>query len=82
MDNWRSAITEDVVLFRSTHDYSSDRPAFKMVGAGGIEPPNDGIKIRCLTAWLRPNRPEEGYSCCFLPLQSDFRLSVYGLISC
>ena len=28
-----------------------------LAGAGGIEPPNDGIKIRCLTAWLRPNRP-------------------------
>src|SRR5262245_6734085 len=26
-----------------------------MAGAGGIEPPNGGIKIRCLTAWLRPN---------------------------
>src|SRR5205823_6066344 len=27
-----------------------------VAGAGGIEPPNGGIKIRCLTAWLRPNR--------------------------
>jgi hypothetical protein len=27
-----------------------------LAGAGGIEPPNGGIKIRCLTAWLRPNR--------------------------
>jgi hypothetical protein len=25
-----------------------------LAGAGGIEPPNGGIKIRCLTAWLRP----------------------------
>jgi hypothetical protein len=24
-------------------------------GAGGFEPPHDGIKIRCLTAWRRPN---------------------------
>jgi hypothetical protein len=24
-------------------------------GAGGFEPPNAGIKIRCLTTWLRPN---------------------------
>src|SRR6185436_12801781 len=31
-----------------------------LAGAGGIEPPNGGIKIRCLTAWLRPNRPERG----------------------
>ncbi len=27
-----------------------------VAGAGGIEPPNDGIKIRCLTAWRRPMR--------------------------
>jgi hypothetical protein len=26
-----------------------------LAGAGGIEPPNGGIKIRCLTAWLRPS---------------------------
>ncbi len=26
----------------------------RMAGAGGIEPPNDDIKNRCLTAWLRP----------------------------
>ncbi len=27
-----------------------------LVGAGGIEPPNGGIKIHCLTAWLRPKK--------------------------
>jgi hypothetical protein len=27
----------------------------KMAGAAGIEPAHDGIKTRCLTAWLRPN---------------------------
>lgn len=26
-----------------------------MAGAGGFEPPNDGIKNRCLTTWRRPN---------------------------
>src|SRR5580704_13546565 len=26
-----------------------------LAGAPGIEPGNGGIKIRCLTAWLRPN---------------------------
>jgi hypothetical protein len=26
-----------------------------MAGAGGFEPPNGGIKIRCLTTWRRPN---------------------------
>ena len=28
-----------------------------MAGAGGFEPPYGGIKIRCLTAWRRPNSP-------------------------
>jgi len=26
-----------------------------LAGAGGFEPPYGGIKIRCLTAWRRPN---------------------------
>ena len=26
-----------------------------VAGAGGFEPPHGGIKIRCLTAWRRPN---------------------------
>src|SRR6266404_4210592 len=30
-------------------------PLIHLAGAGGIEPPNGGIKIRCLTAWLRPS---------------------------
>jgi hypothetical protein len=29
-----------------------------VAGAGGFEPPHGGTKIRCLTAWLRPNRNE------------------------
>jgi hypothetical protein len=32
-----------------------------VAGAGGFEPPYGGIKIRCLTAWLRPNAPQGGY---------------------
>ena len=31
-----------------------------MAGAGGFEPPHGGIKIRCLTAWRRPNATREG----------------------
>ena len=27
----------------------------EMAGAGGFEPPNGGIKTRCLAAWRRPN---------------------------
>lgn len=26
-----------------------------MVGVAGFEPANDGVKVRCLTAWLYPN---------------------------
>ena len=26
-----------------------------MAGVAGLEPTNDGIKTRCLTAWLYPN---------------------------
>src|SRR5262249_5259671 len=29
---------------------------YTLAGAGGLEPPNGGIKIRCLTTWLRPSR--------------------------
>lgn len=31
-----------------------------VAGAGGFEPPYGGIKIRCLTAWRRPNAPGAG----------------------
>src|SRR5512142_215255 len=30
-------------------------PYIVRTGAGGFEPPNDGAKVRCLTAWLRPS---------------------------
>ena len=30
--------------------------AFEVAGAAGLEPANDGVKVRCLTAWLRPNK--------------------------
>src|SRR6202035_2219729 len=29
-----------------------------VAGAGGFEPPDGGIKIRCLTTWLRPKAPQ------------------------
>ena len=32
------------------------RPARKMAGAGGFEPPDAGTKIRCLTTWRRPKK--------------------------
>ncbi len=29
-------------------------PRQKVAGLGGFEPPNDGVKVRCLTAWRQP----------------------------
>jgi hypothetical protein len=36
-----------------------------LAGMGGFEPPNGGIKIRCLTTWLHPNtgRPKLAQAC-------------------
>ncbi len=30
-----------------------------LVGAGGFEPPNAGIKTPCLATWLRPKKGED-----------------------
>ncbi len=32
----------------------------RLAGAPGFEPGNGGIKIRCLTTWLRPTGPSRG----------------------
>src|SRR5690625_6141236 len=40
-----------------------ERNLANMAGAEGFEPSHDGIKTRCLTAWLRPSR--------FGPLRSE-----------
>ena len=29
--------------------------ALQMAGLAGFEPTHDGVKVRCLTAWLQPN---------------------------
>ena len=31
-----------------------------MAGMAGFEPANDGVKVRCLTAWLHPNKKKNG----------------------
>lgn len=33
-----------------------------MAGVDGFEPPHDGIKNRCLTAWLHPKIPKNNLS--------------------
>ena len=40
-----------------------------MAGIAGFEPANDGVKVRCLTAWLHPNGKE--YTRLFLSLSSN-----------
>ena len=35
-------------------DLKEDHISKNMAGLGGFEPPHDGIKTRCLTAWLQP----------------------------
>ncbi len=35
---------------------STAEPLPQMAGDSGIEPENDGVKVRCLTAWLIPNK--------------------------
>ena len=37
-----------------------------MAGAAGFEPAHDGIKTRCLTAWLRPNKKRDYELCKFI----------------
>src|SRR3954454_21445189 len=53
----RNSISKRAKKFgRNRVAYITNPAVYVLAGAGGIEPPNGGIKIRCLTAWLRPNR--------------------------
>ena len=38
-------------------------PAENMAGLTGFEPVNDGVKVRCLTAWRQPNTDTENTKC-------------------
>jgi hypothetical protein len=44
---------------QSTVTHASGTNHASVAGAGGFEPPNGGIKIRCLTTWLRPKAPSD-----------------------
>ena len=37
-------------------------PKYKKTGVAGFEPTNDGVKVRCLTAWLYPKIGDRGES--------------------
>lgn len=43
-------------LSRLSSFVQGERNLANMAGAEGFEPSHDGIKTRCLTAWLRPSR--------------------------
>ena len=34
----------------------SDREDLRLAGIAGFEPTSDGVKVRCLTAWLYPSK--------------------------
>ena len=44
--------------FSADASFQKTNPLKRLAGAGGFEPPYGGIKIRCLTTWLRPNRQQ------------------------
>jgi hypothetical protein len=50
------------VTAAKAHEY------FNMAGVAGFEPTNDGVKVRCLTAWLHPNVQE--YTSCGCPVST------------
>jgi hypothetical protein len=43
------------LLIRSQTLYPAELRAHVLAGEEGIEPSHDGVKVRCLTAWLLPN---------------------------
>ena len=55
----------------------SDREDLHMAGIAGFEPTSDGVKVRCLTAWLYPsiNECRRHYK----PAQAAFVLNKYGV---
>src|SRR5580704_9565231 len=44
---------------REQDHFAKEFNLLALAGAGGFEPPYGGIKIRCLTAWRRPNVPQD-----------------------
>ena len=45
-----SATAAYIILYKKTATPK------KMAGVAGLEPTNDGVKVRCLTTWLHPNK--------------------------
>ena len=54
---WRQGMTRHEIMISSALPDGAedlDRTRLMLAGAPGFEPGNGGIKIRCLTTWLRP----------------------------
>ena len=47
--------TKEKVIFRKISNKKGTGIGACRTGVAGFEPTNDGVKVRCLTAWLYPN---------------------------
>src|ERR1700680_3431095 len=66
----------DVSVYSHCREKPMTLPEFRLAGAPGFEPGNGGIKIRCLTTWLRPiARLEHVPSPRNRAMLSDYRLA-------
>ncbi len=50
---WRFGHKKDLVN-RSFRGRNNEKQGF-LAGVAGFEPTNDGVRVRCLTAWRHPN---------------------------
>ncbi len=46
--------TPQFKYLRAVSLFSTNNSLGHLVGIAGFEPANDGVKVRCLTAWLYP----------------------------
>jgi hypothetical protein len=56
-DRWLMLKSPATARLSRRLSHQTQRPDW-LAGAPGFEPGNGGIKIRCLTTWLRPNLPQ------------------------
>ena len=47
--------TKEKIIFRKISNKKGTGIGACRTGVAGFEPTNDGVKVRCLTAWLYPN---------------------------
>ncbi len=49
------SLTQRVNFIAKSLNCPADNSGFYMAGTAGFEPADAGVKVPCLTAWLRPN---------------------------